>query len=164
MRPIDETDLVKVLNKLALRAGISNFISAIAGAAPPVPIAKAYDRKPGTASAMRVLPEARTIESLSHAQQLLARAELPDFSVERFGSNAVALGRDLTGGAGALLGNPHFPWFGIERFYALHLTVPGRYDVMGPSVYGFPLVSIGFSKRIAWSHTVSTARWDRRAT
>ena len=85
-------------------------------------------------------------------------AELPDFSVERFGSNAVGLGRDLTGGAGALLGNPHFPWFGIERFYEVHLTIPGRYDVMGASIFGFPLVNIGFNRDVAWSHTVSTAR------
>jgi acyl-homoserine-lactone acylase len=70
----------------------------------------------------------------------------------------VALGSELTGGAGALLGNPHFPWRGIERFYSVHLTIPGRYDAMGASIYGFPLVNIGFNRHLAWSHTVSTAR------
>jgi hypothetical protein len=55
-------------------------------------------------------------------------AGLPDLGPERFGSNAVGLGGELTGGAGALLGDPHFPWFGIERFCAVHPTTPGRDD------------------------------------
>jgi acyl-homoserine-lactone acylase len=29
---------------------------------------------------------------------------------------------------------------------------------MGASIYGFPLVNIGFNRHLAWSHTVSTAR------
>ena len=28
--------------------------------------------------------------------------------------------------AGLLLGNPHFPWHGPERFYQAHLTIPGQ--------------------------------------
>jgi acyl-homoserine-lactone acylase len=147
VRPIDQFDLLKVLAKLTLRAGTTNFILSIAGAAPPAPLAAA---KPGV--------KADAIASDAQARQLLAQTELPDFSVERFGSNAVALGEELTGGAGALLGNPHFPWFGIERFHGVHLTIPGRYDVMGSAIFGFPLVSIGFSKNVAWSHTVSTGR------
>ncbi len=147
VRPIDQFDLLKVLAKLNLRAGTTNFLLAIAGAAPPAPVAAAKSGK-----------KVDVITSEKQARKLLAQTKLPDFSVERFGSNAVALGRELTGGSGALLGNPHFPWFGIERFYAVHLTIPGRYNVMGSSIYGFPLVSIGFNKNLAWSHTVSTGR------
>jgi acyl-homoserine-lactone acylase len=99
------------------------------------------------------------VGSAAEAQRLLAQTDLPTWDVHAFGSNAVALGRDLTNdGQGALLGNPHFPWFGISRFHAVHLTIPGRYDAMGAAIYGFPLVNIGFNRFVAWSHTVSTAR------
>ena len=34
-------------------------------------------------------------------------------------------------GHGMVLGNPHFPWQGSERFYQSHLTIPGKVDVTG---------------------------------
>jgi acyl-homoserine-lactone acylase len=143
VQPIDGKDALKVLRKLLVRASTGNFVNALVAAAPPAAAAAALaPSEPDTDQALAAIDP----------------AELPDFSVERFGSNAVALGGDLTGGAGALLGNPHFPWLGIERFYAVHLTIPGRYDVMGASIFGFPLVNIGFTRHLAWSHTVSTAR------
>lgn len=75
------------------------------------------------------------------------------------GSNAIALGRDATdNGRGLLLGNPHFPWDGSERFYQAHLTVPGKMDVQGASLFGVPLILIGNTRGLAWTHTVSTAR------
>jgi acyl-homoserine-lactone acylase len=144
-------DVLKVLRKLLVRAGTGNFVVALVAATPPPAVAALGDND----SSETMLAATVTTDE---ARSAIDPAELPDFSVERFGSNAVGLGRDLTGGAGALLGNPHFPWFGIERFYAVHLTIPGRYDVMGASIYGFPLVNIGFNRNIAWSHTVSTAR------
>jgi len=49
---------------------------------------------------------------------------------------------------------------GIERFYAANLALPGRYGVMVGAIYGSSLVSMGFSKHVAWSHTVSTG-WLR---
>src|SRR3546814_4631582 len=60
-----------------------------------------------------------------------------------------------------LWGNPHFPWSGTERLYLAHLTIPGRFDIMGASLYGLPAVLIGFNDHFAWSHTVST---DRKST
>ena len=76
------------------------------------------------------------------------------------GSNAVAVGRGGTRDHrhGLLLGNPHFPWSGSERFYQAQLTIPGKINVEGASLYGVPLVLIGFTRSMAWSHTVSTAR------
>ncbi len=76
------------------------------------------------------------------------------------GSNAVAVG---SGGTrdhrhGLLLGNPHFPWIGTERFYQSQLTIPGKLNVEGASLYGVPLILIGYTQNMAWSHTVSTAR------
>ncbi|HVY09558.1 MAG TPA: penicillin acylase family protein [Mycobacteriales bacterium] len=75
------------------------------------------------------------------------------------GSNAVAVGKGGTrdGKHGLLLGNPHFPWLGPERFYDAQITIPGVADVTGASLFGVPLVLIGHNKWIAWSHTVSTA-------
>ncbi len=74
------------------------------------------------------------------------------------GSNAWGLGGDVTdNGRGMVLGNPHFPWAGSERFYQSHVTVPGKLDVSGGTLYGVPAVLIGHTKGLAWSHTVATA-------
>lgn len=159
VRDLTGKDIYRVLRKLMVRAGSGNFASAMVGAAPPQAMTRADEAPVATEAddaATRVA--AASLRSEAQAAAALAAAELPDFSYERFGSNGVALGRDLTGGAGALLGNPHFPWFGIERFYPVHLTIPGRYEVMGVSIYGFPLVNIGFNRNVAWTHTVSTGR------
>jgi acyl-homoserine-lactone acylase len=76
-----------------------------------------------------------------------------------FGSNAWAFGRETTAdGRGLLLGNPHFPWVGTNRFWQMHVTVPGQLDVMGASLGQTAIVQIGFNKDVAWSHTVSTGK------
>jgi acyl-homoserine-lactone acylase len=73
------------------------------------------------------------------------------------GSNALGLGKDATdNGRGMMLGNPHFPWDGSERFYESQLTIPGVLNVEGGSLFGVPLVLIGHTDNLAWSHTVST--------
>ncbi|MEP5763948.1 MAG: penicillin acylase family protein [Halieaceae bacterium] len=82
-------------------------------------------------------------------------AQLTD---ERGGSNALAVGRDLSQtGSGILLGNPHQPWNGAGRWYEVHLTIPGEYDVAGAALQGLPWVGIGFNNAVAWTHTVSFA-------
>ncbi|MFI6094712.1 penicillin acylase family protein [Lentzea sp. NPDC051213] len=75
------------------------------------------------------------------------------------GSNAIAVGSAGTkAGNGVLLANPHFPWAGDARFYQVQLTIPGKMDVSGGSLYGSPLVGMGHTRHLAWSHTVSTAQ------
>ena len=75
------------------------------------------------------------------------------------GSNAYGVGSAGTrGGRSVLLGNPHFPWQGSERWYEVQLTIPGKLDAIGASLQGVPAVNIGFNKHVAFSHTVSTAR------
>ncbi|RSN09366.1 peptidase S45 [Nonomuraea sp. WAC 01424] len=75
------------------------------------------------------------------------------------GSNGWALGREATrGGNGMLLADPHFPWNGIRRFYQVQLTIPGVLDVSGASLYGTPVVQIGHTRNVAWTHTVSHAQ------
>ncbi|WP_354697620.1 Aculeacin-A acylase [Paraconexibacter sp. AEG42_29] len=112
------------------------------------------------------------IDGIANAKPLLggtepdaiaaARAVAPgelDRRLGGLGSNAYAIGKDGSqDGRGLLYGNPHFPWQGPERFYQAHLTVPGKADVMGGSLLGVPIVLIGSTKGMAWSHTVSTAR------
>ncbi len=75
------------------------------------------------------------------------------------GSNAVSLGSQSTStGKGMLYGNPHFPWQGSERFFQSQLTIPGKINVSGGSLLGSPVVQIGHTRGVAWTHTVSTAR------
>jgi acyl-homoserine-lactone acylase len=75
------------------------------------------------------------------------------------GSNAYALGREVTKtGHGVLLGNPHYPWDGINRFTRLHLIIPGKLNIVGAGLENSPVVGIGHNRWVAWSHTVSTAR------
>ena len=85
-----------------------------------------------------------------------------DYEPALAGSNGYAFGKDVTDNKrGLLLGNPHFFWDGPDRFVQLHLTIPGEYDAMGVTLPGLPLVTIGFNRNLAWTHTVST---DKRGT
>jgi acyl-homoserine-lactone acylase len=74
------------------------------------------------------------------------------------GSNGIGIGsKDTRHGDGMVLANPHFPWYGTERFYAEQLDVPGQYDMEGGTLMGFPFIGIGFNSDLAWTHTVSTS-------
>lgn len=74
------------------------------------------------------------------------------------GSNAIAVGSDLTAtGRGLLLGNPHYPWHGPSRFHIGHITIPGVVDAMGAGLLAGNFIGVGFNEAMAWTHTVSTA-------
>jgi acyl-homoserine-lactone acylase len=125
-----------------LIASTGFFAKEIVDAAPPSPT------DPG-------LPEVPAAADVDRAALLAALGRDPK---SPFGSNATAVGsRETSTGRGMLLGNPHFPWRGRYRFTQQHLTIPGKYDVAGASLIGSPVVNIGWNKRVAWSHTVSTA-------
>ena len=133
VKPISEMDAYRRFYQLALLASQTVAIDGIAD-----------EKTPGGASS--------PINADGIAQGLQANLKLP------IGSNAIALGSQATAnGKGMLLGNPHFPWDGPERFYQAHLIIPGRVNVSGGSLYGVPLVLIGHTDNLAWSHTVSTA-------
>jgi len=137
VREIDETDLGAVYNKGNLRGGLSNFVAPIVAAAPP----------------------AATPVTASPVERNDIVFDMSTINVTRGGSNAYALGAQATeNGRGMLYGNPHEPWNGVQRFYEMHLTLPGELDVMGVGQQGQPFPNIGFNKDIAWSHTVSTAK------
>jgi acyl-homoserine-lactone acylase len=133
VKPITEMDAYRRFYQLALLASQTVAIDGIAG-----------EKTPGGAS----LP----IDPDQIADGLASKLKLP------IGSNAVALGSEATeNGKGMMLGNPHFPWDGPERFYQAHLMIPGELNVSGGSLFGVPLVLIGHTQNLAWSHTVSTA-------
>ncbi|MFJ4196180.1 acylase [Pseudomonas sp. NPDC089534] len=137
VRDISADDLVKLTRRLLVEGGIGQFAEALAGAAPPQ-VAAAID---GDARAYQV-----------------AAARMQRFALDR-GSNAVAVGSERSfNGRGMLLANPHFPWVGGMRFYQMHLTIPGKLDVMGAALPGLPLINIGFNRHLAWTHTVDSSK------
>ncbi len=72
------------------------------------------------------------------------------------GSNGWAFGREVTANrSGLLVGNPHVPWSGGIRFYEIHLTAPGKLDVMGIINAGGPVPTMGFNRDVAWTHTIA---------
>ncbi|MBA2506187.1 MAG: penicillin acylase family protein [Thermoleophilaceae bacterium] len=140
VREITEIDVYRYFYKLALLASGGVVIDGVAGAAPPTP-AVAPSAGPTTAE-----------------QEKMVRENQDRFTLAA-GSNAYGLGKEATSdGKGLVLGNPHFPWMGSQRLYQSHLTIPGKVDVTGGSLYGVPIVLIGHTKGLGWSHTVSTAR------
>jgi acyl-homoserine-lactone acylase len=137
VRDISTTDLVKLTRRLLVEGGVGQFAEALAGATPPATLA-------GHAGNQR--------------SYQLAAARIQRFALDR-GSNAVAVGSDRSfNGRGMLLANPHFPWVGGMRFYQMHLTIPGKLDVMGAALPGLPLINIGFNQHLAWTHTVDSSK------
>lgn len=136
VKPITVDDVYLLVAEKALHASGEAFAAAIVGASrnPAEPVSLA-----------RTMPAAVT--------------PMPTGIPSGVGSNALAIGSEASAnGKGILLGNPHYPWSSTDRFYQLHLTIPGRYDAMGVSLGGLPIVAIGFNKNVAWSHTVTSAR------
>jgi acyl-homoserine-lactone acylase len=134
VRPITALDIYRRVYQLALRASSGQFLNEIVAAEPPR----------GNASAARALDP-----------QAFNRRLGP----ESLGSNGLGVGRDGANGERALLlSNTHFPWQGSERWYEVHLTIPGKLNVIGAALQGVPVVNLGFTRGVAWTHTVSTAR------
>ena len=138
VRPITEMDVYRRFYQLGLLASAGVAIDGIGSAQPPT------------------LP-APPSPTAAEQEQMLSnlKEQLP---LGGIGSNAIGLGKDATdNGRGMMLGNPHFPWDGSERFYEAQLTIPGVMNAEGGSLFGVPLVLIGHTDNLAWSHTVSTA-------
>jgi acyl-homoserine-lactone acylase len=135
LQPIESDDLLRLTRRLLVEGGLGQFAEVLMSAAPPAQAALAADAV-----------------GLARATERRER-----FRFDK-GSNAVALGRQRTpNGRGMLLANPHFPWSGGLRFYQMHLSIPGKLDVMGSALPGLPVVNIGFNRHLAWSHTVDTS-------
>lgn len=141
VQPMTLGDFRRFIEILSMQAGQAALADGVVRARPPA------NANPPTA-------QSATEVELAQAVAAFREVGLVD---PPYGSNAWAFGRDTSAnGRGVLLGNPHFPWVGTNRFWQMHLTIPGRLDVMGASIGWAPWVQIGFNRDVAWSHTVST--------
>jgi acyl-homoserine-lactone acylase len=132
IRPITRDDVLQSINGFSMLLSSVSLAPQIVSAAPPT---DKVARREASAAEPQDIP-------LSAA----------------FGSNGWAFGGDaVVGGTGLVVGNPHFPWSGPNRFYEMHLTIPGKLDVAGAAIINQPYVAIGFTKNVAWTHTVDTA-------
>jgi acyl-homoserine-lactone acylase len=133
--PITAVDLLAYQRDIALLASGGALLAPIAMAAPPSSAAAALPVSPSLTTA--------GVQHLQAQQRELS-------------SNGWALGADKsTTGKGMLVGNPHFPWEGELRFWESQLTVPGNLNVYGASLGGLPGVQIGFTDKVAWTHTIA---------
>lgn len=144
VRPMTMADLSRAAEMSMIQGGLGALAGAVLAAVPPAPGVK-------TGAAPVDLKEA------------VAEIGRHSFNANpeggELGSNGWAFGRNATpDGRGLLLGNPHFPWNGTNRFWQMHLTIPGQLDVMGATGGLSPVVAIGFNKDVAWTHTVSTGK------
>lgn len=145
VREVDAMDMGRLLHKAVLRGS----------SGPLADFATAVQAPEGLAM---------NLENPVSAEQLIAALDREtvvqglDFPTSEYmGSNAYAVGGDAArGSAGLLLGNPHFPWSGNLRWFMSHLTMGDEYDVMGATLAGLPINTIGFNRDVAWTHTVST--------
>lgn len=137
VEPITPVQLLAYHLDLAQLASGRSFISAMASAQPPA-----------TAGAQgRAALPAPALDPVS----LLTS--------EGIGSNGWALGADRSSNVNSLLlGNPHFPWDGELRFFEQHLQIPGKLNVTGATMMGFPAILIGFNEQLGWTHTVSQSK------
>lgn len=72
------------------------------------------------------------------------------------GSNGWAIGKERSAtGRGMVVANPHFPWFGELRMFESHLRTADGFEASGAALHGVPGVLIGFSRKLAWTATVS---------
>ncbi|WP_167370666.1 penicillin acylase family protein [Pandoraea vervacti] len=138
---VTEDDIYRRLYAATLAAGAATQVTAIATTQPPT--AGTATTLPDPVSTLRAAPSV-TLASLSDAG---------------LGSNAIAFGAALTAtGQSILYGSPHWYWEGPDRLYPARLTIPGQLDVSGVGMLGAPFIMIGFTRNVAWTHTVSSAR------
>lgn len=151
VRPIAAIDVYRTMYALATVAGAGQWIDDLAAAAPPVGAGIAARKTAATATSTVTSDSAAASRLSATLERKLGRIDM--------GSNGIAVGSAATNdGSSVLLGNPHYPWYGGRRFYQAQLTVPGRMDVSGASLLGFPVIQIGFNANVAWTHTVATPR------
>lgn len=156
VQPITAEDVwanVLDIDQAASSAGLRQLITTAAppGATPPATPASATPTapSPNAATPNAETPNAETPDPSGSLSAALAALHSGDR-----GSNGWALGADATTHHdGMVLANPHLPWNGDGRFYQVQLTIPGVLDVSGAGLYGTPVVEIGHTAGLAWTHT-----------
>ena len=131
---------------------LPRIAGAIAAAAPPAKTLSFQAPSPGG-------PDARNIHIAALRSAPSLSDTLTDMKLRDMGSNAWAIAAERSeNGKGLLLANPHYPWYGIARFWEKHLTIPGVYNAYGAGLIGAPGVAVGFNEALGWSHTVSNSK------
>jgi acyl-homoserine-lactone acylase len=145
VKPITTLDAYLLIYQAIDQEGLGADLDGVAEAQPPASATAARESAAGGTTAAQLTAELR---------QMAERHSQADV-----GSNAIAVGSQGTRDHqhGMLLGNPHYPWQGADRFYEVQFTIPGTMNVEGATLFGVPLVVIGFTSTMAWSLTVSTA-------
>lgn len=136
---------------------LPRIAGAITAAAPPMtaPSAEALAHRDQALTASS--DKSARIAALDEAPSF--EDTLTDMKLRDMGSNAWAIGANRSeNGKGLLLANPHYPWYGIARFWEKHLTIPGVYNAYGAGLIGAPGVAVGFNDAVGWSHTVSNSK------
>jgi len=166
VQPITTQDAYLLIYQLIDLQGQTADADDIADARPPAgaashPAAHEAAGRPAALSALAsaVVGTRPGTQGLPSVRQLRALGQRMSAAAGGIGSNAIAVGSAGTRDHrhGLLLGNPHFPWRGIDRFYQVQLTIPGMLNVEGATIFGIPLVVIGFTATMAWSQTRSPA-------
>ncbi|MFF4369029.1 penicillin acylase family protein [Streptomyces sp. NPDC001594] len=143
VRPITELDVYRHAHAEIIMGTADVLLDGQVNAAPPGASAADPGAAPPASSAAETASKIRDAMAVSRQQSM--------------GSNALAVGsQGVSGGTSMLLANPHFPWQGKNRMWQSQLTIPGRINVSGASLLGFPAVNIGHNDDVAWSHTVAT--------
>lgn len=150
--PITALDIWNVVYDVNGANGAASLADTIAAATPPT----AGSTPAATTSKARAALTALTSPAANDTAD--ASGSGSDAGSGNLGSNGWALGRDATrDGDGMLLANPHLSWVGGFRFYQVQLTIPGKLDVAGAALYGTPVIEIGHTRGLAWTHTTTHA-------
>ena len=127
VKPMTMADFHRQSELTAVQAATAALADAMLGARPPAPTA------PSTPKAALSNPV-----DMADASSALREIGLLDSPL---GSNAWAFGKDTTAnGSGLLVGNPHFPWAGVNRFWQVHLTIPGSLDAVSYTHLTLPTI------------------------
>jgi acyl-homoserine-lactone acylase len=144
--PITAVDVLAYERDLALLASGDNLLAPAFAAQPPTSAVALARAK---LAAAQVAPQVR--QGFQNIQ------DFKNAAGSALGSNGWAIGANKSQtGKGLLLANPHFPWEGELRFWESQVTVPNNLNVYGASLGGLPGVQIGFTDKVAWTHTIST--------
>ncbi|MFF9785282.1 acyl-homoserine-lactone acylase [Streptomyces sp. SceaMP-e96] len=155
VRPITALDVYRHVYAITTVNGTGGVMDGITKAQPPGP---STGKRTETSVEAAAQDRSEQQELPEHAAAKLAAGIRHARGDGKLGSNAIGVGsQGTTSGRSVLLGNPHYPWQGPRRFWQSQLTIPGKLNVSGAGLLGFPAVMIGHNDNVAWSHTVATA-------
>lgn len=159
VEPISADDVYRRMLAAQWAGGLAHFIPQIVAASSAVPVQEHRDADAPAAPVSSMRSRRGGAGEKHAAADLRRRLQVRMGDAPSLGSNAMAFGQRVTGeGQSVLFGNPHWYWSGPDRFYQMHLTIPGKLDVAGVGFLGVPMVMLGFNDQVAWTHTVSMAR------